>query len=47
VPAALERIVRSGGKVLNGPETIPSGGVIAQCMDPQGGGFALFAPGKK
>jgi len=47
VPAALERIVRNGGKVLNGPETIPSGGVIAQCMDPQGGGFALFAPGKK
>jgi predicted enzyme related to lactoylglutathione lyase len=47
VPAAIARIKSKGGKVLNGPETIPDGGVIAQCMDPQGGAFALYAHGKK
>lgn len=47
VPAALARTTSKGGKILNGPETIPDGGVIAQCMDPQGAAFALYARSKK
>ncbi len=43
VPAALARTTSRGGKILNGPETIPDGAVIAQCMDPQGAAFALYA----
>lgn len=46
VPAALARIKSQGGKVMNGPEDIPGGDVIAQCMDPQGAPFALYGEGK-
>jgi hypothetical protein len=30
-----------GGQVVNGPMEVPGGDWIAQCMDPQGGMFAL------
>jgi len=46
VPAAVARITSKGGKVLNGPMDIPGGDVIAQCQDPQGGLFAIYAEGK-
>jgi predicted enzyme related to lactoylglutathione lyase len=41
IGAALERVSAGGGTVLNGPEDVPGGGKIAQCMDPQGAVFAL------
>jgi uncharacterized protein len=47
VPAALARVKSKGGKVFNGPEDIPDGGVIAQCMDAQGAAFALYGHVKK
>lgn len=41
------RITEKGGKVLNGPMDVPGGDRIAQCMDPQGGVFAIFSAGKR
>jgi uncharacterized protein len=41
IHAALERVTTRGGKVLNGPMAVPGGDLIAQCLDPQGGAFAL------
>lgn len=34
-----------GAKVLNGPMDVPGGDRIAQCMDPQGGMFAIYSSG--
>ena len=43
----LERIKDKGGKILNGPMEIPGDDLIAQCLDPQGAAFAIYAHGKK
>lgn len=43
IDSALSRVRDSGGQVHNGPMDIPGGGKIAQCLDPQGAGFALYA----
>lgn len=40
---ALAKTRRAGGQVLNGPMPLPGGGAVAQCLDPQGTAFALFA----
>ncbi|MFQ5689128.1 MAG: VOC family protein [Gemmatimonadota bacterium] len=32
-----------GGQVLNGPMEVPGGDMIAQCVDPQGAGFAIHS----
>ena len=40
---AVERVKALGGQVLNGPMEVPGGDRIAQCMDPQGGAFAMHA----
>jgi predicted enzyme related to lactoylglutathione lyase len=40
--ATLERIKAGGGQVLNGPMDVP-GGRAAQCLDPQGAVFSIFA----
>ncbi len=40
--AAVAAIQATGGRVLNGPIDI-EGGRIAQCMDPQGAAFAVYA----
>lgn len=45
--AAIGRVKKSGGKVLNGPMEVPGGDKIAQCMDPQGGMFALHMMARK
>jgi predicted enzyme related to lactoylglutathione lyase len=37
----LARVSKLGGQVLNGPMEVPGGSVVAQCLDPQGGAFAL------
>ena len=47
VDAACKRIEQKGGKVVNGPMPIPGDDIIAQCQDPQGAFFAVYAHGKK
>jgi predicted enzyme related to lactoylglutathione lyase len=44
--AAVDRVKTSGGQVLNGPMEVPGGDWIAQCVDPQGGAFAVQSRGK-
>jgi predicted enzyme related to lactoylglutathione lyase len=39
--AALTRVKKGGGKVMNGPMEVPGGDRVAQCLDPQGAAFAL------
>ena len=41
--AAAAKVNELGGQVLNGPMEVPGGGMIAQCMDPQGAAFAVHA----
>jgi predicted enzyme related to lactoylglutathione lyase len=41
VDAAVDRIKRGGGKILNGPMEVPGGQWIAQATDPQGALFAI------
>jgi predicted enzyme related to lactoylglutathione lyase len=38
--AALARVKKAGGRIMNGPMDVP-GGRVAQCFDPQGAQFAL------
>jgi predicted enzyme related to lactoylglutathione lyase len=45
--AALGRVKAMGGKVLQGPVTVPTGARIAQLTDPQGAAFALHELAKK
>lgn len=39
----VDRIKELGGKILNGPMEVPDDGHVVQCMDPQGGVFALHS----
>lgn len=41
IDAALERVTRGGGSVLQGPTEVPGGSWIIQAFDPQGAMFAL------
>ncbi len=43
IDTALNRVRESGGQVMNGPMEVPGGGKVAQCLDAQGAGFALYA----
>ena len=45
--AAVERIEKGGGKIVNGPMDVPGGDVVAQCVDPQGAFFAVHATGRE
>jgi predicted enzyme related to lactoylglutathione lyase len=47
IKATLERVIKLGGKVMNGPMEIPGDDLIAQCVDPQGAFFAVYQHGKK
>lgn len=47
INATVDRIKQKKGKILNGPMDIPGNDVIAQCQDPQGAFFAIYAHGKK
>lgn len=40
---AAERVKENGGQVWNGPMAVPGGDMIAMCVDPQGGAFALHS----
>jgi predicted enzyme related to lactoylglutathione lyase len=43
IDSAVERVKKNGGQILNGPMEVPGGDMVVQCMDPQGGAFALHA----
>jgi predicted enzyme related to lactoylglutathione lyase len=43
VEASVTKIRELGGQVLQGPIEVPGGDMIAYCMDPQGGVFAVHA----
>ncbi len=40
---ALERTKARGGQVIHGPQQVPGGSFIANCMDPQGAMFSLVS----
>ena len=44
IDAAVARVNKGGGKVLNGPHQVPGDVWIAQCLDPQGAMFAMVGP---
>jgi uncharacterized protein len=41
---ATARVAQAGGRVVSGPRHVPGGGLIVQCLDPQGAIFAMTAP---
>ena len=43
VRPTAERVKELGGQVLRGPMEVPGGGLIAQCLDPQGALFAIHS----
>lgn len=45
IGAAVARVKEAGGQVVHGPQQVPGGSWIAQCLDPQGALFAVVAPG--
>ena len=46
IDAAIERVKKAGGKVINGPMEVPGGAWIIQGIDPQGAMFALVGDRK-
>jgi predicted enzyme related to lactoylglutathione lyase len=46
IDGALQRVREEAGQVLFGPQQVPGGSWIAQCLDPQGALFALVAPAR-
>jgi len=44
IDAAKARVEASGGQILNGPQEVPGGRWIVQCLDPQAAMFALLGP---
>jgi predicted enzyme related to lactoylglutathione lyase len=43
--AATAELVRlHGGQITRAPEAVPTGQVVAHCLDPQGGAFGLVGP---
>jgi predicted enzyme related to lactoylglutathione lyase len=43
IDAAVATVKELGGQLLNGPEVVPGGDKVAQCLDPQGAHFALHS----
>ena len=43
VTTAIDTVKQLGGQVWHGPEEVPGGDVVAQCMDSQGAAFALHS----
>jgi predicted enzyme related to lactoylglutathione lyase len=46
IDAAIARVTKGGGKIINGPMEVPGGDWIVQALDPQGAYFALVAAGR-
>lgn len=40
---ALARVTSHGGQIIYGPQVVPGGDSVAQCIDPQGAVFALHS----
>ncbi|MBX5482287.1 MAG: VOC family protein [Myxococcaceae bacterium] len=47
VDETVKRIPQKGGKIVNGPMDVPGGDRVAQCVDPQGGSFAIVSSAAK
>jgi hypothetical protein len=47
IEQSLKRCESMGGKVVNGPNEVPGGDVVAQCLDPQQAAFALHVTKSK
>lgn len=45
IDETVAKVKAAGGQVVNGPMEVPGGGKVAQCIDPQGGMFALHMEG--
>ncbi len=43
--AAVARVTAAGGRLVHGPQEVPGGMWIAQCLDPQGVMFAMVGAG--
>jgi predicted enzyme related to lactoylglutathione lyase len=43
IGSAIERVKENGGQIIMGPHEVPGPAWIAQCLDPQGGLFAMVA----
>jgi len=43
---AIAKVKEHGGQIANGPMEVPGGDHITQCIDPQGGAFALHHASK-
>lgn len=46
IDEAITRVSTGGGKVCQGPNEVPGGAWIVNCLDPQGAFFSLVAPKK-
>lgn len=44
ITAAEDRVKSKGGQILFGPQEVPGGAWILQCLDPQGAMFCLVGP---
>lgn len=44
IDTAVKSVAAAGGRVLEGPIEVRTGGCVARCADPQGAMFALQAP---
>ena len=44
IDTAMKRVREAGGQVAFGPQEVPGGSWILQCLDPQGALFALVGP---
>ena len=47
VDSAARAVEELGGRILHGPQDVPGGDRVVQCMDPQGAVFALHAKGSE
>ena len=43
IAAKIAQVTELGGQVLNGPQEVPGGDIVAQCLDSQGAAFALHS----
>lgn len=46
IDAAIARVTANGGTIVHGPMEVPGGSWIANCIDPQGGFFAMVSQTK-
>jgi uncharacterized protein len=46
IDAAAKRVETAGGKIIMGPDQVPGGQWIVQCIDPQGAQFQLISTTK-